>query len=532
MTTDQAPYGTSWWARHDAHRPASPAPSGGADSDSARSADPERGGPGDGPGSGVPRTENQELHGSSYDVVVAGAGIVGATTAQLLARRGLSVLLLDAGVVGTGVSGQATVKVTVGDGLRLRQIARSAGEAGAGQYADAVRTGLLNVAEHAVTFDCGAVFAPHDLWTTTPDGVAELRQLAGLAQRLGLDAREVHDASLPFPVAATVRYDDQLLLDPVRYLRALVAAAAALGAHVHEFTTVHAVTEGEPNLVRTSAGDVAARHVVIATHIPVLDRGLTFARVQQRRHYALAGHSEIAVGAGYDVSHGWSTRPDVDDDGRRVVIAVGPGHATGHGNGTAQQHRLRVWAERNFDVDVTHQWSTQDAFTPDGPPLVGPLHPFCDTVLMATGFGAWGWAAGAAAAEELCRRIVGEQRRWPVLDSRRSVLRRAPLATARLNVDAAVSLVVDAARLFTRRGTALSPGQGEVRRDGMVPVAVCRDREGVEHRLDARCTHLRCLVRWNDAEESWDCPCHGSRFAPDGTVRHGPAHRPLRPLDG
>ena len=171
-----------------------------------------------------------------------------------------------------------------------------------------------------------------------------------------------------------------------------------------------------------------------------------------------------------------------------------------------------------------------DLMSPDELPMIGELAPPWPRIVVATGFSKWGLAAGIAAAELLARSLAGDA------DERLSVF-----APTRLNVRAALhDLVTENVDVGTRFVTGrlrrsgerpLEPGEGHVVGDGLGQVAECRDPDGTPHRLSARCSHLGCIVRWNSGDATWDCPCHGSRFAADGAVLNGPASAPLEPLD-
>jgi Rieske Fe-S protein len=181
-------------------------------------------------------------------------------------------------------------------------------------------------------------------------------------------------------------------------------------------------------------------------------------------------------------------------------------------------------------VEVEHRWSAQDNMPVDGLPFVGPLWPLSDRVLCATGLRKWGLAMGTTAGEMLAAKARGEDPPWedPFRTGRLNLLRSARSLVAH-NGESGLRFMAD--RVLRRSSSgALGRGEGRVVAAGLGQAAVYRDDAGELHRLSARCTHLGCIVRWNAAERSWDCPCHGSRFAPaTGEVLHGPAVSPLAP---
>lgn len=458
----------------------------------------------------------------TVDVAVVGAGIVGATAARELASRGLRVVLVEAADrVAAGVTGQSTAKVTTGHGLRLSEIRAQHGQETADEYAGAAVVGLAYVRKHGAD---GADLqgTSHDLYCSDREQLDRLVDHVRDAVECGLTVESpAMDAEVPHPAAYVVRYPDQLLVDPVAYVRHLVDDAVGLGAELLAGVTAHSLLPGP--VLRTSAGSIRADHVVLATHVPFPVRSLAFALVEQRRHYAVAGTVDAPVGTTYDVAGGWSTRPlPADADGRPRALAVGPGHATGRPDATASLHRLHVWAQSHLGMRVTHAWSTQDAFSTDGLPLVGPLGDH-DHVHIATGFGAWGLTLGTSAALDITHGILGQPVHATSWSPRRASLAKHPTTSLRVTARTAANLAGSVRPWAGRDDVRLSPGQGAVVREHGDHVAVSRDADGVVRAVSARCTHLRCLVSWNAEAVSWDCECHGSRFAPDGRVLHGPA---------
>ena len=218
------------------------------------------------------------------------------------------------------------------------------------------------------------------------------------------------------------------------------------------------------------------------------------------------------------------------EDGEPLLVVGGEGHITGSSEANADRWvRLEEWARARFPLgEVRFRWSTQDTFATDRRPLVGPLRPGSKGVFVATGFGGWGLTGGIAAAHVLTGLLTGRPGPWA--DAFNS-LRLEPFARSmfwRYNAAAPRHLIADRFRAApAERAQSLAPGQGLVVRRGRALLAVSRDRDGSLHAVSAACTHLGCVLSWNGAEESWDCPCHGSRFSPKGEVLHGPAVAPL-----
>ena len=466
---------------------------------------------------------------ASADVIVLGGGITGITTALRLQEAGASTILLEAGRLASGVSGQTTAKVTTQHGLKYAELERDHGPRAARHYAVANERALDWIAERVAThaIECGFRRQAAHVYVTGAEARAQLEAEASAACAAGIRATVVDDTPLPFPVAGALRFDDQAEFDPRAYLLALAGQLVAAGGTIHENTRAVQVDEDERLTVKTPGAHVTADHVVVATHVPFLDRSLAFARVSPMRSYLVACRIAGPAPAGMYISADGPTRSlrgAPTADGERLLVG-GEGHRTGADAATPERFdRLEAFAREHWDVEaVTHRWSSHDATPLDGLPLVGRTTLRSHRVLMATGFAKWGMTGGTAAAEVLADLVQGRPSAAAELFDPFRVSLRALPSVARENA-------ANGLRLLPRRsrGTVadLAPGEGAIVDHDGERVAAHRRADGSLVAVSPRCTHLGCEVRWNAAETTWDCPCHGSRYAPEGDVRHGPAvHR-------
>ena len=471
------------------------------------------------------------------DVAVIGGGIAGLTTALSLRRRGLDVVVLEAARVSGGVSGNNTAKVTALQSTMYTTITKEHGTATAAKYASAARAGVDLVAELATTIDCELRRAPAATFAYTEDERDTVLREAEAAAAAGLPVEQVDQLDLPFPTYGAVRLPEQVVLHPVKYVRGLAAALVAAGGQVFEHSRVRHVSATAPYSVRTADGEVTADHVVVATHYPILDRGLFFARLEAERSYCVAARlrsgrppAELAISAG---SPAWSIGHHGD-----LLIVGGQGHQAGdRGVDDSRYAALADFATTHFDVEeITHRWSAQDARAYDQLPMVGSYLPGAGRLWVATGFAKWGLAMGTVAGAVLADRITGEETPHAEVFAPHRVSLRSTPTLVRQNAKVAKDLVGDRftpADTEDPRGEADAAGPhlpvdtARVLPDGRGKKGVYRDRTGKLHAVSLRCTHMGCLVRFNGAERSWDCPCHGSRFDVDGTVLEGPAVDPL-----
>jgi glycine/D-amino acid oxidase-like deaminating enzyme/nitrite reductase/ring-hydroxylating ferredoxin subunit len=461
------------------------------------------------------------------DVTVVGAGITGLTTALQLKRAGLRVAVVEADRVGHGASGNNTAKVSALQATVYSELIAQHGIATATSYAGANLAGVETVAEivEREGIDCDLRRRPAVTYAIDESERSSVAAEFEAAGRAGLKVVQ-ESPDLPFPVYGAVRLDDQLSVHPVRYLRGLAAAVDGDGSRIFEQSRVRRVRAGR---VHTESGTVHAERVVIATHAPLLDRGGYFARLEAVRSYCVAARlrtgsppEALAINAGDPV---WSIASAGD-----LLILSGQGHPTGERGVDAGRYvALEAFAREHWDVaEIVHRWSAQDLYAYDGLPMIGPYLPGSRSLYVATGYRKWGLATATAAAELLTGTITGEDHPWASTFAPSRLSLRGVPRLARLNTKVAVDLVGDRLRPAEVSDPAAIPrGEARVLRDGLDRAGAYRDEDGVVHAVSLRCTHLGCLLRFNGAETSWDCPCHGSRFDVDGAVLEGPAVKPL-----
>lgn len=490
----------------------------------------------------APSTDYAPLDGeTAADVAVVGGGIVGVTTALHLLEDGHDVVLLERGRVVEGVTGRTTAKVTSLHGLVYDRIRRTLGTEAAGRYGAANEAAIDEIADRVAEtdIDCGLRRLPAYTYARSAEEREDVRREARVADRLDLPASFVEDDALdlPYGTGGAVAFAEQAQFDPRKYLLALTDRFARSGGRVYERTEVTDVDGGRPCRVETERGTVRADDVVLATHFPIEDRGGFFARMRPKRSYVLAVRvdGEVPEGMYYDPSEPYRSLRPYRHDGEEYLLVGGENHKTGQADEAERYRRLASFAREHFDVtSIDYRWSTQDYVTADRVPYVGRLGPATDNLFVATGFGGWGMTNGTAAAGVLAALVGGRDHRWRDLYSPKRVTLSGDSLRELVaeNADSAGRFVRGWLRAADRRSLdALAPGEGTVIREGTRPLAVSRDESGALRAVSAVCSHMKCIVDWNDAEGSWDCPCHGSRFEADGAVIDGPATEALAARD-
>jgi glycine/D-amino acid oxidase-like deaminating enzyme/nitrite reductase/ring-hydroxylating ferredoxin subunit len=464
------------------------------------------------------------------DVAVIGGGIAGLTTALMLKREGARVAVLEATRVGHGVTGNTTAKVSALQATVYSQIRSSHDAEAAATYAIASRAAVEEVAVLAVDegIDCDLERRPAFTYAAGDDERSSVEREAEAAQEAGLPAALVDDVDLPFPTSGAVRLDDQLQLHPVRYVQGLAAAVDGDGSVVLEQTRAMSVDDGSPVRITTEQGVVSAQQVVVATHYPLLDRAAYFARLEPKRSYCVAARLAGTPPQGMSISAGSTTR-SLRSYGDLAIVG-GEGHTAGSHEATPERYeRLEAFARDHFDVQaITHRWSAQDPVPYDHLPVIGRYLPRSSRLFVTAGFMKWGLTSATFGALILRDLIAGRENVWAKrFDPNRLTVGSTP-KIAQLGAKFGVDFVAD--RITPAEATSaeeVPPGEARVVREGVGKIGVFREDDGTVHAVSLRCTHMGCLLRYNGAERSWDCPCHGSRFDVDGSVLEGPAVRPL-----
>jgi glycine/D-amino acid oxidase-like deaminating enzyme/nitrite reductase/ring-hydroxylating ferredoxin subunit len=467
----------------------------------------------------------------TVDVAIIGAGIVGITTARLLKDRGVSVAVIEGRRVGRQVTGKSTAKVSSQHGSNRYQILVSKfGEERARLYAEAQEAGIRRISELAARHGIDADIEPMPAFVYTRDEsyVPELEKEVEVAQRLGLPASLTRETGLPFEVVAAMRWDGQAQFHPVKYVAGLAATIPGDGCHVFENSRA---IDYEPTRVVTESGTLSARHVVMATHLPLGQVGMYYSTNYPKAEPVIAAPIRRIPPGMYKnaESPGHSIRSHRSADGQVYGIVAGthfkPGHPDEEQKWLADIER---WLTENFDAGpIEYRWVNEDYTPMDGAPFIG-WSSRSDGYLVATGFNAWGISNGTVAAEIIADLATGKENRWlEMFDATRI----KPVAGApefvKENVSVAAHLVGGYLGSKAKSYDELKPGEAAILKIDGDNVAAYRDEGGAIHAVSAVCTHMGCLVGWNQTDRTWDCPCHGSRFELSGEVIHGPATRPL-----
>ncbi|MFD2114659.1 FAD-dependent oxidoreductase [Paenibacillus yanchengensis] len=474
------------------------------------------------------------------EVVVVGAGITGITTAYLLAKRGIKVVLLEAGNVLEGTTAHTTAKITVQHDLIYDELIAHFGAEQALQYYKSNEEALQFITEQMETLQIECDYKQEDayLYTCSAEQLPLLEKEWLAYEQLGIKGEFLKQAPLPFATEGAIKLGGQAQFHPLKYVTRLLEEAVKLGVEVYEQVTAVTVEQEQRAKVMTDRGfSITCSYVVACTHYPFVD-GMRayFSRMYADRSYVICGKPTVPFHGGMHINVEMPKRSirSVQVKGQEMLLIGGEGHKVGQGNmSTMQNYKiLAQFAAEQFGIEeVAYRWSAQDLITLDKIPFIGSIAGDDSNILIATGFKKWGMTTGTLAAMMFDLTISGKASFY-------RDLYKPDRFHADPDIKSFVSINVDTAKqLFTGKleslvGTlpqvdelALDTGK-VVEVDGKRAGAY-RDKEGKLFVVDTTCTHMGCEVNWNDGERSWDCPCHGSRFSYKGDVLEGPAQKPL-----
>ncbi|MDP2210574.1 MAG: FAD-dependent oxidoreductase [Candidatus Aquicultor sp.] len=472
--------------------------------------------------------------GIEVDTVIIGGGIVGITAATLLKEAGQTVAIVDMNKIVKSVTGHSTAKVTSLHALIYQQLLRHFSKDDVRRYGDANQSAIDRIESFvtAKSIDCDFARTPAFTYTESEKNLSSIKKEVEAAQEVGLPASYVETSPLPFEILGAVRFENQAKFHPRKYLLALAQEIPGNGSYIFENTRALHINEGDPCYVSTDKGEIRGKHVILATHFPFYDKGLFFSRLYPHYAYALGVRiaEEVPEGLYYsmDGEH-HSIRNQPTGNGPLLIIGGG-NHKTGQGGNTLAFYKsIEKYARERFDIkSIDYYWSTEDYDTADRMPYIGKS-PRSEHVYLATGFGGWGMTNGTLSAMIISDLILERPNPWSSLfnPSRVDVV-----ASGRAFVAGGVNILKQYASslLVPTHAHSLADipkGAGMKVLINKKEIAAYKDEEGTVTAISPVCTHLSCIVNWNNAEKTWDCPCHGSRYDRQGEVIHGPALKNL-----
>jgi glycine/D-amino acid oxidase-like deaminating enzyme/nitrite reductase/ring-hydroxylating ferredoxin subunit len=475
--------------------------------------------------------------GIHVDVAVLGGGIAGITTAALLKQKGFKVAIIEARRIADLVSGRTTAHISVASTpAYYRNIAHNFGEDNAMACARSIMGAIEKIADLVGKYgiDCDFSRTTEYLYGVELDDVDDLRGEADYERRIGLPVTFENSAPLPFENYGAVKYRGQAEFHPRKYLLGLAATIPGDGCHIFEETRAHTISEGEPCTIETDRGPLKAREVVVATGSPITNLGFLFARMVVRRSYVLGIRIQDDLPdhalfySNEEPCHYIRKVPSSPG----LVLVGGEDHITGEIEDTKKRYAmLEKFCRDHFRLEsIDYSWSSQCNYSFDTLPFIGKL-PGSDHQYVATGFKGTGMTYGTLSGMVISDLISYGVNPYEALYSpgRVNVLASGEMFLKR---NMHVAQMFAQARLEKPEPVSkVGNGQAALAEVDDHKAAAYRDNAGNLHAVSPVCTHMGCYVRWNNAELTWDCPCHGSRYSHDGENLNAPASFSLAPVE-
>lgn len=412
----------------------------------------------------------EKLHGTvRTDVLIIGGGLCGVLCAYFLKLAGVDYLLVEADTIGSGVTKNTTAKITSQHRLIYDRLLRTKGREAAAAYLWANEKAIAEYRRLAAQIDCD--FEDRDSFVYTLSDVAKIEAEVAAVNALGIPAEFIEHVPLPLDAGGAIRFPHQAQFHPLKFL-----AGIAAGLNIREHTFIRGLA---PHRAWSDDAEISADKIIVTTHFPFLNKhGSYFLKLYQERSYVIALEHAADIGGMYvdEAAEGMSFR-----NYGELLLVGGGGHRTGKRGGGYEE--LREFAAACYpNAAERYHWAAQDCMSLDGIPYIGHYCARTPELFVASGFQKWGMTGSMAAARLLCDQVLGIQNEWSgVFSPSRSMI------TPQLLVNG-----------------------WEAAKNLLTPTT-------------KRCPHLGCALKWNAAEHTWDCPCHGSRFEEDGTLIDNPA---------
>jgi glycine/D-amino acid oxidase-like deaminating enzyme/nitrite reductase/ring-hydroxylating ferredoxin subunit len=475
----------------------------------------------------------------TMDVLIVGGGITGITTALLLQLSGKKCVLAEAQTLCFGTTGGTTAHINTVLERPYSEIASNFGENNAQLAAKATKEAVALIKEHINKYqiDCGFKEQPGYLFAQDEKQEKLLEEILKGTQKVGIDIQYTNDIPVPIPFRKAAIFQVQAKFHPARYVYALAQAFEEGGGILMQGSRVTKVEEGEVMEATTKYGLIKARDIIWATHIPPGVNLLHF-RCAPYRSYAMAlklkgkNYPDGLVYDMFDPYHYYRTQ---EIDGENYLIAGGDDHKTAHQKDTNECFRnLEAHVRKYFDVEsIPFKWSSQYFENTDGLPYIGHLPGSPNNVYVATGFSGNGMTNGTISAFVLRDMLVhGKSEYQDLFDPNRL----KPIAGFTTFVKESADVVgkMIGGWISTEKieeVSELAKDEARVVKYEDHKLALYKDETGKLHAVNPVCPHAKCIVEWNTAEKSWDCPCHGSRFSADGILLTGPSSLDLEEVE-
>lgn len=474
------------------------------------------------------------------EVCIIGAGLSGLTTAYYLTLEGKRVVVVEKGEIGEKTSGNTTGKITSQHGLFYNYLINDYGDEYARKYLEANEEAIKNIRNiiNKEKIDCDFSERKAYVYTTNQDEVIDIEKEVDAVRKIGKNAKLVTNTELPFKVKAAMEFEGQAQFNPKKYMQGL-AKAILRDNKIYNFTTaIDVKKEGENFTVYTDRGNIKAKYIVLATHYPIINMpGFYFVKMYQSTSYIIAIEAKSRLPQGMYISAKepiYSFRT-AEYNGQQILLIGGSEHRTGMPiPNNSKYEELEKKAKKLYpDSKILFKWNTRDCISLDKIPYIGEFSNIMKNMYVATGFKKWGMTFSNISANIITDKIIGRENKYEdIFTATRLKAIKNRWEVKNMLKESVESIALNKFKIETHSIDEIENDNGAIIKIDNENVGVYKDKEGKIFAVNPICTHLGCLLSWNNIDKTWDCPCHGSRFDYMGRNFYEPAIKDLKKRPG
>lgn len=474
-----------------------------------------------------------------YDVLIVGGGITGITTGLLLQQQGKSVVIAEGNTIGFGTTGGTSAHLNNFFDSPYPQVENDFGFEAAQSLAKAGKQTISFIKSMVDRYqiDCDFEYKRGFLFAQDSNESKQLTDILGSSIKVGIDAKPADTNGINVPYQTSIVFADQAQFHPLKYIYKLAEEFVAAGGILLEHTFIRDTTfENDIHITKSDDLQIQSKNLVYATHLPPGINLLDFTCAPYRS-YVLGitlKNNDYLDCLSYDMKEPYHYLRTHTIDGQKYLVAGGEDHKTGHDDPETAFKNLEDWVSNYYEIaSVDYKWSAQYYVPADGLPYIGHLPGGANRIYIATGYNGNGMIFGTLSAQIITDMILHKENEYAALFSPSRIKPVAGFQDfVRENVDVAYKFVADRIAVDEIESIKeIEPGNGEIVKYKDEKLAIYKDNDGKIHALSPVCTHAGCIVNFNKAEQSWDCPCHGGRFDTDGNVLTGPPRLELKKVN-
>lgn len=474
------------------------------------------------------------------DVCIIGAGITGLSSGYYLSKKGLSVIILDRSDIGTKTSGNTTGKITYQHNLIYHYLINSYSEKFAKGYLDANKEAISNIKKiiDEEQIDCDFEEQTNYIYTTNQEDLPKIHKEIDALHSIGEEAEFVTESPLPFKIAGALENKNQAKINLSKYMQGLAQSIQKYGSKIYTNSLVTDVkNENNEYITLANNYEIKSKYLVLASHYPFINfPGFYFFKMYQSTSYAIAvdTHEKLFEGMYINPNEPTYSLRTAKYHDKRILIIAGADHKTGFAPDISKAYtELENFAKKHYPKsEILSIWNTRDCISLDKIPYIGDFSNTMQNLYVATGFNKWGITSSNIAANIITDKILGKENKYEyIFDSNRLKPVKNKGELKNMVSQVFKSFISNRIKIPEANLNEIKNDNGGIIKIDGVNVGIYKDTSGNIFAVNPTCTHLGCLLTWNNLDKTWDCPCHGSRFNFKGENIYDPAFKNLEKLE-